>query len=292
MASIQFQIHKDKENVTSTNFKTSSGLSHNAKTFNPSNFHSLKTPRRALGSVNEAHRVGGGKFDPKIPLKNTAPSGFGNNLKPSKSLIYKESKPKKHANKENEVLQQKPQSLGEKHLAKKKPIVSAPPPPSFLLPEMEYMPPSSPLDLDDDILPAKERASTYVSKLFSWRPQCLFGSLPDSDSEDELRSTMEELDNIPVPEQFCIEVPQIQPEDINLDDLELPSMDDFELPMLSPLVVPEPTLCSTANNTYSELDDTAGSSLSQYLGQLELLDDSNLSLSTANSEINSENNSL
>lgn len=57
-------------------------------------------------------------------------------------------------------------------------------------------------DEDDDILPVKERASTYVHKLLSWRPQCLFGTTPDSEDEDEEKERqriMEELDNLPLP---------------------------------------------------------------------------------------------
>ena len=56
-------------------------------------------------------------------------------------------------------------------------------------------------DEDEDILPVKERASTYVTKLLSWRPQCLFGTTPESDEEDEKehQRIMEELDNLPLP---------------------------------------------------------------------------------------------
>lgn len=57
-------------------------------------------------------------------------------------------------------------------------------------------------DEDEDILPVKERASTYVHKLLSWRPQCLFGTTPDSEDEDEEKERqhiMEELDNLPLP---------------------------------------------------------------------------------------------
>lgn len=56
-------------------------------------------------------------------------------------------------------------------------------------------------DEDEDILPAKERASSYVHKLLSWRPQCLFGTTPESDDEEERerQRIMEELDNLPLP---------------------------------------------------------------------------------------------
>lgn len=56
---------------------------------------------------------------------------------------------------------------------------------------------------DESIWPRKDRVSTYVHRILSWRPPCLFGLSPQSDNEEEeireRRLIMEELDNLPLP---------------------------------------------------------------------------------------------
>jgi hypothetical protein len=200
MASLQFQIHADKENALHAGLKNPSRSILGGKTFQSSSVQPLKTPRRALGSVNETHRVGG------LVSKQSEGKARGLSLSPDRKLQIKDSEIKQSNlfNKENDV-QKKKQQQGEKN-----PVLqtkqSAPQNECWAacLPDIEYMPPPSPTkdedEEDEEILPMNERASTYVHKILKWRPGCLFGTLPESDDEDderELQRVMDELDNLP-----------------------------------------------------------------------------------------------
>ena len=96
------------------------------------------------------------------------------------------------------------------------------------------MPPIEVVD-NEDVLPAQDRASNYVNKLLTWRPQCLFGILPDSDSEDDevyQRCVSEGSDEVLLPSDLenGSYAPCIEAESVDLGGLELPALEDFQLP--------------------------------------------------------------
>ena len=59
----------------------------------------------------------------------------------------------------------------------------------------------------EDLWPKKERVSTYIEKLISWRPPCLFGIHAISDDEEEvdeekrIQDMMDLIDSLPKPSE-------------------------------------------------------------------------------------------
>lgn len=297
MAAVQFHIHTDKENVTSAGHK-SSGNIQVGKTFLSGTLQSLKTPRRALGSVNQTDRVTGNApshlaLNPtmglmpalinKPPLAQFQKPNTTAVQKPKQALGDKGSKlnqrlfPTSSADKENSVgekskLQEKlaPVSLP---IVQPKAQVLAQIIDPDLLPDVEFMPrPEVPDDTDDDIILKKDRVSTYVDRILSWRPSCLFGIVPESEDEEESerrKRIIEELDSIPLPSDNGIDV--FCQKDLHLGlefeatDLELPSLEDIVVP-----VVDEQQNTSALDLSLPFLDESLG--LSAHLGNLVLKD--------------------
>lgn len=55
------------------------------------------------------------------------------------------------------------------------------------------------LSTEESIFPKSQRLSSYVDKLLTWRPPCLFGTIPDSEPEsDNDDALMDKLVNTPV----------------------------------------------------------------------------------------------
>ena len=256
MASLQFQIHTDKENTVSRGKQTGIVKSGKSKAL-----LSHKTPRRVLGSVNEANRVGG-----RGERSETVSFGA---LKPKKVVAEKDKlKQRQQPDKENDVVKRIELKEEKSGVCR-----SVEPKQTYCLPDIEYMPPPSPPIDDDDILPVKERASFYVHRLLSWRPQCLFGIEPDSDEEDEKehQRIMAELDNLPLPQDdiFPPADLHLSREELDLDSIELPSMDDISLPFIDEDLEP---ISGSMDPVLSNLDDSVGL-LPEQLGSLQLRDE-------------------
>ncbi|KAK7110942.1 uncharacterized protein [Littorina saxatilis] len=297
MASVQFQIHTDKENATATGLKTIGGGLQGGKSF-----QAHKTPRRALGLVNEAHRVGLGPQVPAPQLKGGITSSLSAHaLKPKNGVADRDSKLKQRQQVDKENPVQKAKQHGEKTTARPIPPAKQQHLPTWSLPDIEYMPPPSPpRDDDEDMLPVKDRASTYVHKLLSWRPQCLFGAQPDSEEEEEeeereRQRIMEELDNLPALNEdvFPMANLHLSCEELDVDSLELPTMDDLLIPE-----VPDDSLDCTAQTSLPQADCSASASLTNLLEDsadisLPRLEDSaDISLSQVKESANTSLNEL
>ncbi|XP_076439427.1 uncharacterized protein LOC143278934 [Babylonia areolata] len=263
MASVQFQIHTDKENASSSSTKTGAGGIQGSKA---KVFQAHKTPRRALGSVNEANRVGGrmqGSHDLKSGI-SVQPAA----LKQKNFVTHNDSKLKGEPDKENVKSRQQEEKGSVRVLKAKQQQTSV----SYCLPDIEYMPPPSPpRDEDEDILPMRKRPSTYVHKLLNWRPPCFFGTVVDSEEEEEevvkdRQQMMDELDKLPLPNDHDIFLPaslHLSYEKLDVDSIQLPSMEDVPLPYID-----EDQDCSP-EALLPSLDDSLG--LVPHLGSLEIL---------------------
>ncbi|KAL8585827.1 hypothetical protein ACOMHN_065177 [Nucella lapillus] len=269
MASLQFQIHTDKENPTSAGVKKVAGVQGTKAKF----FQAHKTPRRALGSVNEANRVGG-RSQQSNDLKNGTPmlpSVLKQNSGPQKDSKTKGQQP----DKENVVRAQPQEEKGGVHTAAAMVKQQQQQSVSYCLPDIEYMPPASPRRDDDDTLPSRKRTSTYVHKFLSWRPPCFYGTVADSEEEEEeekeLQRIMHELDNLPQPKEDDIFPParlRLSCDELDVDCMPLPCIDDLTLPYIDDIQE-----ASSGDDTVRPtLDDSVG--LVPHLGSLEFLDNS------------------
>ncbi|KAK7089423.1 hypothetical protein V1264_025079 [Littorina saxatilis] len=284
MASIQFQIHTDKENATATGLKTIGGGLQGGKSF-----QAHKTPRRALGLVNEAHRVGLGPQVPAPQLKGGITSSLSAHaLKPKNGVTDRDSKLKQRQQVDKENPVQKAKQHGEKTTARPIPPAKQQHLPTWSLPDIEYMPPR-----DDD----EDRA---VHELLSWQ-QCLFGAQPDREEEEEeeeereRQRIMEELDNLPALNEdvFPMANLHLSCEELDVDSLELSTMDDLLIPE-----VPDDSLDCTAQTSLPQADCSASASLTNLLEDsadisLPRLEDSaDISLSQVKESANTSLNEL
>ncbi|XP_005089809.1 uncharacterized protein LOC101862232 [Aplysia californica] len=209
MAAIGFEVHVDKENATpAAVFNKGSVL----KGFGPRRDKKLTqpTPRKALFDVNNDQQL-----SKKVGLGKE--SGLSGELsKPNKPGLKISSGVE---NKTDEVKKPEAKKVFRKKLPKKtkEPEADNKPPkvqPSISTkqPSPSYPDPSIPEDDEeydsDSIFPRTERLSTYVDKLFSWRPPCLFGLIPDSESDLSDPNLSSDSLDIPMPEPEVEAMPE------------------------------------------------------------------------------------
>ncbi|KAK7485868.1 hypothetical protein BaRGS_00022863, partial [Batillaria attramentaria] len=264
------------------------------KTFQSGASQSLKTPRRALGSVNQADRVAG--FAPSQtglkPALGTTPASVNKKVAAQFQKPSSVQKPKSLSEKSSKLNEQlfpsldKENNVGGKSKQQGKPVSTSRPAQSKastdtidpkLLPDIEYMPEAEPPAESDDesIWPKRDRVSNYVDRILNWRPSCLFGIVPESEDEEEeerqRKRIMEELDNIPLPkdndDDRLSKDLHLSFEELNLDAVPLPSIDDI---VLLSEEAPENSGTAAVDVSLPSLDDSIG--LSLHLGNLVLKD--------------------
>ncbi|CAL1525945.1 unnamed protein product [Lymnaea stagnalis] len=227
MSALGFEVHIDKENATPAALFNKGGTLKSFGSINNGR-HIQPTPRKALIDVNNDARGQLGK-------------DFGTNA--SKEMLFNSVKPctkmstgienlqhgphmKKPDSKKTLSLQQ-PHGKGLKH-HKEFGLQ-----PSTKKPERRQKRQHPPTHISDEeydsdtIMPRHERLSTYVDKLLAWRPPCLFGTIPDSESDNEPDDLLnDDIINIPL---TMIEVPQFNETDLDnlIEDLPpLETLDD------------------------------------------------------------------
>jgi len=221
MSSLAFRVHFDKENDTPAALMGKGAGT--LKSFGPRQKQFVQpTPRKALFDVNNELQLSSNKFvrgkDVKLqqPMKKSSTSALriskgGENTfvkKPelkngSTNKIRNKTKgPVLKAPKVSSLVNTKPAPLAQHKLAPPVPL------------DEEYD--------SDSIFPRSERLSTYVGQLFSWRPPCLFGSIPDSEESD--MSDDEDLYDI-----LDLPVPDL-PEVVEMDDDIFSSMVPLPVP--------------------------------------------------------------
>jgi len=226
-----FMVHIDKEN------ETPAALAHKGpvKAFGPRKGKlNLQTPRKALFDVNNEQQLGkaprGKDSSTYGPIKNPGKTKCDifqdfENQNSNKSI--KKAQPKKESTQKIHKKIERPQVLTKATVVtKKQPVQKLKPVKKFEADE-EW----------DAIFPRQERLSTYVDKLFSWRPPCLFGELPESDVSD--------LDVSEQEDDFDFEM--------NLDPLDVQGFP--ENATMSDLVVPLPEWDSSDSSQAKSSDD-------------------------------------
>ncbi|XP_041370547.1 uncharacterized protein LOC121384295 isoform X2 [Gigantopelta aegis] len=258
MAALQFQIHTDQENLGSHvtapkgHQRTVSGI--RGKTFQSGTPYVNPTPRKALGDVN-CNRGPPLSGKPPAPLKPLANKSV--TKKPVQNILKQSG-----LQKENKGLGVKVKHSSENRQSKhgqkegnKKLKCSAPEvihitaeqrlPPADV-DEIEKMPVAPKTEDDfEDIWPKKERVSTYIEKLISWRPPCLFGVHAYSDEEEEedgekrLKEMMDLIDSLPKPagikDEYDISEEELQAPEF--ENVPLPSIDDLSFPFIDETVI-------------------------------------------------------
>nr|KAI8769886.1 hypothetical protein BgiMline_001909 [Biomphalaria glabrata] len=243
MSALSFAVHNDKENVG-----VSKGI--NLKSIGSKNkgIHVQPTPRKALIDVNHDSRVSLGvlnsftKESHLYPLKAHPKVSSGVENIPQGTSI-KKIEAKKTPKLQTKVLKNSKENSTSVNVdvkPKKKHTITPQPPAS------------TSDDEEESIFPKSQRLSSYVDKLLTWRPPCLFGTIPDSEPEsDNDDALMDKLVNTPVlfPE---VALPEFSEQDLDL-------MID-----LLPLDVPEPdidqdnrvpnTACSSVQFSTKDLD--------------------------------------
>ncbi|XP_059159324.1 uncharacterized protein LOC131943310 isoform X2 [Physella acuta] len=256
MAALGFEVHVDKENApsilhTKGSALKSFGLRNNGKLAQP-------TPRKALFDVNQDPRGPVGKNFNSIDIKHN--EKLFNPVKPKVSSGV-ENHPQGPGIKKSETRKTPAQHSHRKSLKNTKnelpPVISATTKKVTRKPPViQQQPDNDDCEYDSDtIFPRSERLSTYVDKLLAWRPPCLFGTIPDSDTDcSEPEEIMhEEICEMPV---SFVPVPEFL--EMDLENL----MDE-----LPPLEIPE-EFESPEKDTYM-LDQTPDTSLS--LGSLQVM---------------------
>ncbi|KAL5017169.1 hypothetical protein ScPMuIL_006758 [Solemya velum] len=223
-----FQVFVDKENAgplgKHPKGKISSTHEQMGKTFQS---QSLTTPRKALGDVNrdlqanpntpasqhkqflKSKHTDTSNLTFKKPLLQTR--GQMLSTKSSNVQDFKLGQAKKHKSSLAEVSQQIP----------------------ILMPtedrENMYIYKDSE-DNFEDILPKKDRISTYIDKVLNWRPPCLVGRIEsDDEDEDERRQRIiQSLDNMPLPVPLLVEIEEQV--DLEKDLFDHSVLEEVELP--------------------------------------------------------------
>ncbi|KAL3863720.1 hypothetical protein ACJMK2_005463 [Sinanodonta woodiana] len=232
-----FQPYIDKENTNSLvahpkarNQSTGLGgkVYHNAKQ------KSLVTPRKALGDVNrdlqaDVSQSEKGKGLQLQSLKSQQPQ-------PSKNLQFRQplNTASSSAKKTESIKKSKSTSASTASKILLKPVLKKAPETEEI--EKLYIYKDN-LDDDDyeDIMPKKDRISTFLKKFQAWGP-CLFGPAPDSETEEETedefdKKTMDEIiSKMPPPtlEPFSPTRSEISFEELldNYEDIPIPPLDD------------------------------------------------------------------
>ncbi|XP_046327461.1 uncharacterized protein LOC124111725 [Haliotis rufescens] len=233
MAALRFQIHVDKENASSlgVNPKLRNGSTSGirGKVFQESITPGLTKPRKALGDVN-------------TPASSRPRKALGDVNGTSGGIL----KPVKGKSGGLKPLSLNPQSFKkpegkrsqEKGLRKQEPKISVPvlqtarscQPASSLCEDIEQMHVEKEPDDDEDVWPARERISTYIDKLISWRPPCLYNTWSDSDDEEDDRKIQEmmgQLDALPTPKIAAVEdtIVHVESLTVPLPEVDVPFAD-------------------------------------------------------------------
>uniref|UniRef100_A0A0B6ZM26 Uncharacterized protein n=1 Tax=Arion vulgaris TaxID=1028688 RepID=A0A0B6ZM26_9EUPU len=191
MSFVGFEVHVDKENdVPSINKR--GALKHVGLNGDRGKLQQTVTRKALLNVINEpanlASRGLGGK---QLSL---AKDGISNSVKSSSKILSgAENRPvntdnkKQHCHKTPSLQGVKVSDNAGSHSSKVKSVeapkkLQAPLKPLSVVNDDDYD--------SDSIFPTSERLSSYVSKLLTWRPPCLFGALPNSESDN---SDLEEL---------------------------------------------------------------------------------------------------
>jgi len=208
MASLAFEVHVDKENDTPVAVFTKSGGGGGLKAIGPqSKRFAQPTPRKALNDVNNF----------AVPLKKPG-------LKIAKGFENQIKKP------EPEMKKKKTQKLKDVQVDKKPPktvvtnVTVTKKQPSPVVVHQPSLPDDEEYD-SDSIFPRSQRLSTYVGKVFSWRPPCLFGAaILNSDEESDISDEENFQDDL-------IEWPARSEFPDHDDLLPCPDIDDLPPPM-------------------------------------------------------------
>lgn len=225
MSALAFRVHIDKENEAPAAVigKSAGAL----KSFGPRQKNFVQpTPRKALFDVNNERQLSSNKFVPgknvnlKQPIKNQ-----NSMLRIARGVENSHTTKLQSKGALSNITKNKP----------KAPEIKAPKVKTVVKPKI--VPPTQQKhdSLDDEesegesIFPRSERLSTYVGQLFSWRPPCLFGSIPDSEDSD--LSDHDDHDNSILPELLDMI-------DIPMPEMDVPDMRDI-LSVMDPLPVPE-----------------------------------------------------
>lgn len=236
MASLAFQPFVDKENAGSIGVRPNKGQTGGGlgKVFNKGN--AFATPRRALGDVGNKTIDNGTSHKQiqkpsVIPLQNKGLQMKSSNVQPLSSRSGNVmQKPTVNENIKKKVLCSTKVTTKPEPISHRKPDVE----------DIEYMHiPNEEEDDFEDIWPKSERISTYIKKLVTWRPPCLFGDLPESDDDEdeetEERERIVELNRILESSvaKYSLDKTEMCGEEIPALDLVPDEYEEIPLPCLS-----------------------------------------------------------